>query len=56
MVKFLDVGGVLCYGFCYLAMYHKVSAASIEMSPRTFTFSLIHLGNAKKVVSIYFFN
>ena len=55
MVKFLDVGGGLCYGLCYLAIYHKVSAVSIKMSPRTFTGSLIHLGNARKVVSIYFF-
>ena len=56
MVKFLDVGGGLCTGLCSLPIHHKVSALSIKMSPQTFKGSLIHLENAKKVVSISFFH
>ena len=56
MVKFLDVGGGLCTGLCSLPIYYKVSALSIKMSPQTFKGSLIHLENAKKVVSISVFH
>ena len=54
MVKFLDVGGGLCTGLCYLAIYHGVLQVSIEIAPRTFKGSLLHLENAKKIVSIPF--
>ena len=33
MVKFLDVGGGLCTDLCALALYHRVSALSIERCP-----------------------
>ena len=55
MVKFLDVGGGLCTGLFDLALLHGVSEVSMENSPQTSKGFLLHLENAKKIVSIPFF-
>ena len=54
MVKFLDVVGGLCTHLCALALYHRVSALSIEKCPKTLSGSFLHLENAMVIVSIPF--
>ena len=54
MVNFLDVGGGICTGLCALALYHGVSAVSIEKCPQTFKGSLLRLENANNIMSINF--